>query len=318
MKRFVENLVGNKKTEKIEVTDIRRLISEKIPKSLESTRTKNSEYGVAYQLKRFAGIDTSIPLNCTIEHGICVRESVYQLEVMHHVSHILTISSFREKVIADLTDIIPVAIGPYIAYVEDCYTEDYMKETKKRNGRVLLVMPSHSTVSVSISYNVQQFIQQIEKAKKGFDTVMICMHWADIRKGLEKPYREKGYHIVSAGNTKSPHFLSRLKYILYLCDAVIMNTFTTGMAYALYMDKPVRLIKQSIKYTVPYYQHFLDFEDGNYSIKLYELFDNNTFFITKEQKEFCNYIFGFEKVKTKKQMRQLLLPLLRTVGENVI
>lgn len=303
-------------SKKIEVTDIKKLLAEK--DSYAYSEVVGS-YGVAYQIKKFVGMDPGIPLNrCVIEHGLYINRNMYQWDARHHVPHILTFSPFREEVIRELTDIIPIAIGPYIAYAEDYRPKKHIEKERKKNGRTLLVMPSHSTYEVCTNYNVGQFIQQIEAAREHFDTVIVCMHFADLWMGLWKPYKKKGYRIASAGNIWNPHFLSRLKYILHLSDAVISNEFTTGMAYAMYMNRPVRLVRQQIRLANTG-RRTMDCESEAESLceQIYDMFEQDDFAITKEQREFGKYVFGLDSVKSREEMRGLLLSLSRKTRSGV-
>lgn len=292
----------------IEVTDIKKILTEKSFYS-ESMRA----YGVPYHLKKFAGIDR--PLNkCSIEHGLVTGRCVCQCEMDHHVPYVLTFSPFREEVIRELTDIVPIAIGPYIAYAQNYRSKEYTEKMKKKIGRTLLVMPSHSISEMRVEYNVKYFIQQIETARKYFDTVMVSMHFMDLRMGLWKPYKKKGYQIVSSGNTVSPCFLSRLKYIMCLSDAVMVNDVTTGMAYAMYMNRPIRLIRQQIKFDMSGNNNACELEIENYYEQIRDLFDQREFIITKDQREFGKYMFGLDNVKSKREMGELLLSLSRTTA----
>lgn len=316
--RVVKKIRKNKDLEKIkqiEVTDIRKLLSERISYiSPEISRLSNAIYGIEYQLKRYAGIDMTMPFNCTIEHGLYFTRTVSQYEVMHHTSHILTFSSFRAEVIKELTDIIPIAIGPYIAYAEDYRSKEYVKEMKERNGKVLLVMPSHSIQGLCANYNILEFIQKIEEVRKLFDKVVVCLYWEDLKRGVWKIYKEHGYTIVSAGNPCNPLFLSRLKYVLGLCDAVIANSVTTGVAYAMYMDKPVSLTCQEINYEAERSVNMFEIEGESKKGELLDLLCNDKFELNDEQRIYGRYVFGLEEVKTKNEMKKILTPLLRKVN----
>lgn len=307
--RIIEKRGSLRLSKQVEITDRRQILSERvsyIPSEM------IGPYGISFQLKRYSGFDENIILNnCSYEHGIYFSEFVCQVEVTHFVSHILTFSPYRENIIKKLTDISPVAIGPYIAYAENYHSEKYIKKIKNKLGRVLVVMPSHSTQGIDVDYNIQGFIREIENAKKQFDTIMVCMHIEDLRKGTWKFYKEKGYCIVSSGNICSPYFLNRMKYILSLADAVLVNTATTGIAYAMHMNLPVRLIRQQVTYNVNHNNNGYVLEKENLFERLYDLFDQKEFVQTEEQKEFGDYVFGLKNVKTKDEMKMLLSSLSR-------
>lgn len=304
-------------SKKIDVTDIKNLLLEDVsylPSERLGAYGLMGPYGIAYQLKKYAGVDTDILLNkCSFEHGPYFYRMVCQIEVSHHAAHILTYSPFREEVIRELTNISPIAIGPYIAYAEEYRSPQFIEDMKKKLGRTLLVMPCHSTQNEDAEYNEEDFIQHIENIRKDFDRVMVCVHYEDLKKGLWKPYREKGYYVVSAGNILSPYFLSRIKYIFYLADAFISNTVTTGMAFAMYINCPIKLIRQKVNYNLTHRDNFNELEPELESLveRAYMLFTNKEFIISEDQKEFGNYVFGLENVKTKKEMEILLKSLTR-------
>ena len=145
---------------------------------------------------------------------------------------------------------------------------------------------------------------------------MVCLHWEDMNKSLWKPYEKMGYTLVSAGSVISPYFLSRLKYIFNLSDAIIFNAVTTGMAYAMYMNKPFKLIRQDISYSTISTNNSLELEVEDFGETLMKVFgySDNEFSITQEQRKLGNYLFGLEKIKSKKEMKRLLTPLLRVSG----
>ena len=304
---------------KIEVDDINGLLMEKASLEKVSNEKVDGVYGIKYQLKRFAGIDTNIILNkCTIEHGLELRKYVIQSEVQHHVSRILTYSPRREEVIRELTELTPVAIGPYIAYAENYRTEAVIERQKRMLGRVLLVMPAHSIPEVEAIYSLEPLFREIERVKTKFDTVLVCLHVWDLIRGLWKPFNEHGYKVVSAGCIYSPHFFSRLKYILSLSDALIINEITTGIIYAMYMGLPIHWVREYIKYELNYkisWDNTTQLECTiNKNEEVYELFDNDQFMITPEQIRFGEYMFGLNSVKSKEEMKELLLSLTRTAG----
>lgn len=297
-------------SKRIEIDDIKGLQLEK-----RSNIKDIGVYGIKYHLKRFAGIDPNIVLNkCTIEHGLGLMKYVCQMEVQHHVSRILTYSPYREDVIRELTEFTPIAIGPYIAYAEDYRTKAVTQEKKNMLGRTLLVMPAHSMIGMEATYSLELFFREIELVKTKFDTVLVCLYIEDLKRGLWKPYKEKGFGVVSAGQTYSPHFFSRLKYILSLSDALLLNEYSTGMSYAMYMGRPIHLVRGDIEYNTTIRNNGFELEEIKNDAEVYKLFDNEQFMITDEQIRFGEYMFGLKSVKSKEEMKSLLLSLARTTG----
>ena len=100
--------------------------------------------------------------------------------------------------------------------------------------------------------------------------------------------------------------------ILELSDAVISNSFTTGLAYALYCDKPIYYYEQVINFDNKSGNNFTQLSHRKDILEDFiRLSSDRNFGNLAKQKEWGNYYFGFDEVKTKSQMRNLLDGLIR-------
>lgn len=320
IKNHVKKICEKKKEEfllqnasKLEITDLKNLCFgiNNIP-SVDFVAT-NASYGHAYHLKQYAGIDINAGLNCTITHGMNITSwSACEVEVSHLVNIILTYSEYCKKIIENVTNMNAVPIGPMIAYAQKYCTDEELKKRKKENGRTLLVFPTHGISDANIVYDVELFCKEINSIGKAFDTIMVCLHFADVKAGLDKVYRKKGYKVVCAGVGTDVNFLNRQRMILELSDAVMGNSFTTGLAYALYLNKPVYVFGQEIKFDNKSSNNFTQLHiDNSLATEFYELSSDKSFGNLEKQKQWGNYYFGFDKVKSKEELSELLNSLMR-------
>lgn len=301
-----------RKSENVHLEDIQKLSFDYNELITSEIAKQNDSYGHAKVIKKYAGLDPNCIFNFVIEHAPYIyKDFVNSLDILYRTP-IVCMSDFRKKILENRAGKQAYVIGPYIAYAEDYYSKDMFQSEKAKYGKTLLVLPKHSGSERPQSYNIQEFINEIESIKYNFDTVMVCIYARDFRNGnLWKVYRDMGYIIVSAGYVFSENFLSRQKTILKLADAVIMNGFTTGLGYAVYLNKPCYMYNQQIqdepKGSIIKYADQIFCEEF---YKLREVFNNKTFQRTEEQRKLCNYIFGLDKVLSKEQMREMLIPLL--------
>ena len=273
----------------------------------------NNRYAHAYHIKRYAQIPEDAFLNCTIEHGLnIVHDAVCTNEVSQHCSVILTYSDYRKEIIEKRTDLTAVPIGPYIAYVEGIYQENDIINLKKKYGKTLLVMPTHSAENNEVSYSSLDFLYIIDKVSKNYDTVLICLYYMDIKESVRKLYESRGYIVTSAGRCYDRFFLPRQKSLFDISDAVMGNDFTTAVAYAIYLNKPVYLCKQevTIKGHITSNERLLE-RKTKYIDELYELCSDSLFCNLEKQKEWSKYVFGTDCVKSKEELRKILLPLIK-------
>lgn len=141
-----------------------------------------------------------------------------------------------------------IAIGNYIKYVDDLLNLEEYHEKKKELGRTLLIFPLHSSPHSEMKYDINSFLEEIDKYKEKFDTVLFCVYWSDILRNKHNIFINKGYKVVTAGCAGDSNFLSRLKSIIKLSDVVMSNGIGSHMGYAIYLDKPFYLFFQEYKY----------------------------------------------------------------------
>lgn len=209
----------------------------------------NNLYGIAFALKKYAGIDTNKSLDAYIEHGIFFGNLVREDQKIWKVSQTITFSHVREKHLLDSNidkEIVP--IGPFIHYAESLLNEFDFDAIKRALGRVLLVFPSHSIIGVNSAFSHDNFIAEIEKIRKNFDTVLISLYWIDILKPeIVHMYEEKGYKIVTSGHRYDLYFLYRQKTLIQLADMTMSNSVGTHVGYCIYLNKPHYIYQQEIK-----------------------------------------------------------------------
>lgn len=191
------------------------------------------------------------------------------------------------------------AMKPYIKYARSLYSYGKLASIKKKLGKTLLVMPSHNVPGVSAKYSCENFIHEIERIRSnyGYKTVMVSLHYQDIRRKVDVPYRQAGYKICTAGHVNDVFFLPRLRSIMLLSDMVVSNDYGTFLTYAISLNKPVYVFQQEI------------FFDGlkqdceNYMQKemeddlFYEINQN----MEKEKKEILDVFSTYQEKITKEQ-----------------
>ena len=175
-----------------------------------------------------------------------------------------------------------------------------------------MVFPSHNAEIESNSFDYDIFIKSIKELSKEFDSVVICLYYLDVKEEIVHLYKQNGFSIVTAGAGDDIRFLSRLKSIILLADAVAGNDFTTGLAYSLYLDKPIYMIRQTIVCDGHNRVNTsLMNLDLRYLNELYVLASDPKFGRLNEQKNWANYMFGLDCVKSVDEMHALLKPMIR-------
>ncbi len=229
------------------IFDIEELKQFKINTPIVDRISTNGAYGHMYHLKKYVGIAENTRMMCGIEHGFYPYTGAFIHEILYHSDALLTWSSYRKNILERIFGKNAIPIGPYINYVEGLYSHDKVKEIKRKNGRTLLVLPSHSVATESSSYDFNEWLEFLCDIAKGFSKIYISLPYFDLMEEKASRYNMMNSEIVSSGCIEDIDFLSRMKTIIELSDAVCANEFTTGLLYSLFLGKPVLLHEQEIK-----------------------------------------------------------------------
>lgn len=267
----------------------------------------NHRYAHIFHLKKFAGISSDVFINCTVEHGFYYsHKGGYWDEIMHNNTVVLTQSNYRKNIIESMYEKIAVPIGPYIAYVDGVYPLKTIDEIKSENGKTLLVLPSKSIESERSDFDRNIWIDVIGHHSRNFDHVMICLSKYDLQHGEAKRYISLGYEVVSAGETFSTYFLPRMRSILEIADCVLANEFTTGLVYAVWLNKPVFLFSQELKKIKIEKVMYLPRQNPAPLDEFKRVTSDENYNRIEEQKEWGIHYCGFDCVKEKAELAELL------------
>lgn len=278
----------------------------------------NNLYGIAFALKKYAGIDVSKSLDAYIEHGVFFGNLVRQEQKIWNVSQNITFSHVREGHLLNSNigkKILP--IGPFIHYADSLLNEVELNNLKERLGRVLLVFPSHSIIGVDSSFSLYCFIDEIEKIRKNFDTVLISLYWVDVLKPkIVQMYEDKGYKIVTSGHRYDLYFLSRQKSLIQLADMTMSNSVGTHVGYCVFLNKPHYIFQQRISnvgLNKKLQKHFDAVRNEEQLLseemekdEVVSQFSTYQEFISKEQKNVVDKFWGSSLVKKPQDLYNVL------------
>lgn len=315
MSDIMEKEIESRKN--LPLTDIEKLSSD-----LPNTYTKEilrgeiflARYGMNRNLKQYAGLPLDSKIHVLFEHGIIYTDYVGGAFRIHEYLPSMVASQYRIDILKKQPGYKgSYAIGPYIHYADSLLSKEKIKSEKERLGRTLLVFPSHSIDCITAHYDYQSFIDKINKVKEDFDSVRICMYYQDINLNHHIPYQKEGYEIVTAGHFNDYNFLKRLKSIILTSDMTMANDIGTHLGYCVYLGKPHYLTKQTINHEVTDVVNKKNTKeakerqkesDNVYNItKLFSEYSEN---ITADQYDLISYLWGFDEIKTKKEMYVLI------------
>lgn len=271
----------------------------------------NTYYGNAYILKSYSGYKKKI--KACIEHGLYFGDTVFHFEAIDSgLGGLITYGDSRVKHLQGIARVPVIPIGPYIHYAEPLLDEKQIYEIKRKNGKTLLVFPTHSIDRVETEYNMASFCDEIDRVveKMNIQKVIVCLFYKDINIGRDQYYIEKGYQVVCNGYRCDPLFLRRLKTFILISDYTMSNDVGTNVGYCIYLGKPHYIFSQEVSYNA--YTN-VDMENIMHSDsvelemrEVREAFSELSSEITIQQKTICNKYWGGDYIKTKEELYEVL------------
>ena len=277
-------------------------------------KDESGYYGVFHILQKYAQVPfrNFPPKDLRVQHGMICEMLNWEKAKLENINWVW--SPFVKSMYSEYTQnphIYP--IGAPFFYAESILSEEEIKQEKKRLGKNLLVFPSHSTAFANCSYDNQTFINKLNTYKSQFDSIRICVYWADYVRGYAKPYLDAGFECVTCGHIADPFFLERQKALFAVADASISNSVGSHIGFSIYMHKPHVLLEDDAKWenilegcTVTKEGMELRHHSNNYR-EIRDAFINKTdFVITEEQKRVVDKYWGVSCIKSPAELRKMI------------
>lgn len=278
-------------------------------------------YGYYDSFIEYAGVNKAqynIPMFSHMEHGMADcsnNKTPFSTDSVCYCSH----SDYRRQ---EIHKIAPArmyfSIGPYIHYAKKYYSEEKEQKIKNKLGRTLLVFPFHQCEGEINGVGQENVLLNTVYSKYHhmYDTIMVCAYWYDVNSSIFDEYKKRGAKIVSAGFRGDPNFIRRLKSIISLSDAAVMDEMGTNLGFCIYMNKPVYMEKRECRmHDRVYKENMKKFIEAFYSEN--QLFDENQ---KKLQNQLYEYFWGGSCTKTRDEARAILeviKSILQIAGYNM-
>lgn len=264
----------------------------------------NQNYGISYIYKKYSGYDKKI--EAVIEHGpgLYLTDTSEVKDKSQNV--MLVHSRQRSSFLRNKTKKVIFETGPFVHYSMSLYNDLQRNAIKKDLGRVLLVFPMHMIEDYGRVTGEDEFIDYVRKFSKQhkFDTVLVSLYFVDIERGMAIPFEREGWKIVTSGRRDNYDFLNCQKTIISLADHAIFQGISSGIASCVYMNVPVNYYYQKAEGIDKQGKiEANEWVNDELEKKFVGLFSEYNEKITKEQYELCEYLFGYDCIKTQDELK---------------
>ena len=285
------------------VAGLEPLSADRPPVGME-THPQNAFYGHADLLKRFCGLPPERPLCVAIPHGIRFDDSYGPADYPECFPVCLVPSHARVELLRQQLDRQFHAIGPMIHYAKPLLSAEDAAAVRARLGRTLLVFPTHSSHWVDTDVDQAAFLKQVAEWAEGFQTVLICVYWKDVLRGVVPAYRDAGFQCMTAGHMYDPLFLRRLRSLIELADVTAANNLGTHLGYAVHCGRPCWLQLVPVRRTAK--QAFRRIGTVLGEPEYQAAFGAQDLHISPAQRELLETLWGSGAVRTPDEIRALL------------
>jgi hypothetical protein len=203
---------------------------------------------------------------------------------------------------AQCLDCLCFIVGNYLHYVEPFYNDEAFSRYKRKLGRNLLVFPVHSLKYLKLEYDFNAYIEFAAEEAKKFDSLTVCVYYADYDSDVTRKFRSLGANIVSAGLHIDPSFARRLKTIISSADGVLTNSIGSHVLFCLGVDIPVKYYSQALQ-AHSYGTSISNTADVyKWNELLQQALSAEEYMITQAQLDIFEPFIGLSHLKTIKEM----------------
>lgn len=314
--RYVEE--ANKEDLLSSVIDFRKLTEELLEKNRKDKLQlfhqgyygEGHFYGNLQSLLDYAQIGDDIKSEYfpCVSHQDCLPDTRYQF--FYRSAVIFSGTYYKNKIHTFFPKVPVFSVGSYIHYAKESYSEDKIQKVKEKYGKTLLVYLPHGLENSERVFGEKKFIDDVlTYYSKNFDTILLCVYWADIVRPICLYAESKGMKVVSNGFRFDSRFNSRQKTLLRLADGVVCGEIGTYLGYAMYMNLPIARVdinsKQSLdKNNIKDSKISIDEAFINYENDFYKFFSKDLK-LNDCQKEWINPHQGFSNVRTPEYIRNI-------------
>lgn len=267
----------------------------------------NEFYGHASVLKKYCNLPQDYVFKFNIEHGVSFTKNITTLDIEPPFDSIISSSKMRSNVMKKYKKH-TYSIGPPIYYAKPILSNSEIVKIKKELGNNLLVFPTHSTDDVTSAFDIEGLCKKVKQIGKKYDKVRVCLYWRDVLNGTHKIYQKYGFECVTAGHVLDVNFLPRLKAIIKTASVTVSNLPGTHVGYCTLLNKPHFIINQKINFSGRKSEVSLlakEYKDDGF-YEILNVFETEKKKISKKQFNVVNRYWGFDKIKTKKELLEII------------
>ena len=207
-------------------------------------------YGHDVVLKRYASLPlVAHPLPFLLEHGVNFSDESTFEKPEDWVRTYLCMGPRRASLLQHHDGVLGKAIGPYIRYAQPPVDQERLAALRRQLGRVLLLIPPHSTAQLNRSWSDRDWVDLVESHRRccGYQHVIWMGFWKDPFPSHPIP---KDWIFASNGHASNPWFLDCQRLLFELSEAVCCFSMGTHVGYALELNKPLLMFRQPVSQKV--------------------------------------------------------------------
>ena len=251
-------------------------------------------YGLGYWLKDYGYYPKRFPLFCYMDHGNSLFDTIPAHEKENDAPLVF---KFSPRLVEAFKQ--TVQKPAYCVMNPTIHCRNKKKIIQNYNAKGTLFFPAHSTDAIDDATDWIKFIKTLNDLPTAYKPIDICLHYWDMKKGLDKLFNEHGYNVFSAGAPFQTEFPFNMYSILKNYRFTMSNLIGSYTFYSVEMDIPFSLYGEEPKYTNtgdPNIEKgaFTSYKNQTTYLKANALFNGLNTEITPDQKKFVNYELGKE------------------------
>ncbi len=200
-------------------------------------------YGYNTLLRKHTLYPRWLFLPCHSDHAIMMKDQILESDLRTDKPLMLVNARYTYDLWTQRSAIPAVISGSLFVHYRRRHAIEIASD-----ARGTVAFPAHTIPAVDARFALEEYCERLRELPAPFHPVTICLHWQDLKIGRDRPFRDAGFEVTTAGSDRDRNFARNFYGILRRHRHATSNAVGSYLFYAVEMGIPFFLMGEDPTY----------------------------------------------------------------------
>ncbi|GAB1545559.1 hypothetical protein NUACC21_82350 [Scytonema sp. NUACC21] len=154
-------------------------------------------YGIGEIIKRYAKFPLFLPSPVAVQHGWSIIPTIHDARYDASENWYWS-TSIEDRYKQKFNGLNTRAVGAPFLYLLTLINYSELPKSQKKGS---IVFPCHSSAMINVNCDFEEYAEMLCNLPDEYKPITVCIYHLDREKGLDKPFLDRGFKVVSNGNS---------------------------------------------------------------------------------------------------------------------